>query len=285
MGATKLGKLKRPLIVDYHDYRVFLNEWFPYLEQQHATFSLRSLARDSKVGVSTLSMILSGQRGLSKGTLDKIKPFLFLQERELKYLEVLRGMSEAPTAIVRSQEVSRLQRSKDYRRRHPKEFETYNYLSRWYYVAIREMATLPGFKTKAEWIQPRLREFLPLSDIQQALDFLLKHGFLSEDQANAEPKLLSCMGGVFKLALGTFHRQMLNQVIESIDRTPADERHILGHTMAIPVARAEEAKLILADALKKLEALGEQPGSPDAVYHVELALIPLTQKPKGEKSE
>lgn len=278
MGAPKLKRAK-PEVVDYHDYRVFLRDWIGYRHEQDPEFSLRSLARVAQVGASTISMILNGQRGLSSELLEKLSPGLGLSPAELKYFDLLRGMSEAPNAEIRAATVGRIQKSKKYKLRHPKEFETFNYLSHWYYVVIREMAGLPGFKADPEWIQSRLRDYVAIGDIQQALNFLNEHGFLAAENAG---KQLDCMGGVFKMALGSFHKQMLDQISTAIDEIPADERHVLGHTMALPSERLAEAKAILNEALTKIESLGAVPGAVDTVYHVELALIPVTRKSKGE---
>ena len=99
-------------------------------------------------------------------------------------------------------------------------------MTSWYNVAIRELAALPNFQFDARWIQGQLRETLPLEQIEKALSFLEKNGFLSRTAPFISKKPIECMGGVFTLSLGTFHRQMLNQISESIESVPRDERLI-----------------------------------------------------------
>jgi uncharacterized protein (TIGR02147 family) len=282
MGALpKLIVLPKPQAIDYHDYREFFKSWFAYLESGDPNFSLRALARDAKISVSNLSMMLNGHRSLTKSAFEKLRPFLRLDENELEYIELLWELAEAPTPESRDRVLSRIQKRKDYRARHPKEFETFNYLSHWYFVAIREMAALPGFKANARWIHARLRGQVSLEEIEQALNFLIAHGFITADQAGALPKQLDCMGGVFRLALGKFHREMLKHLGESIEDVSRDQRYLLGHTFAVTAENFSEARKVLDEALKKLEALSAASAanqeSAQNIYHVVLGLAPLTK--------
>jgi uncharacterized protein (TIGR02147 family) len=285
MGAQQLGKNQRPKVVDYHDYREFLKELFAYLESHQDGFSLRQLARDAQVGVSTLSMVLSAQRGLSRAMFEKLRPFLPLSESDLKHFELLRDMAEAPTPEARARVVGKLQSRRDYRARHPQEFETFNYLTSWYHVAVREMAALPDFQWDPQWIQARLRGKVALDDIAEALKFLECHGFISRGQTGVKQKNLDCMGGVYRIALGAFHKEMLGQVASAIDTVTRDERHILGHTLAIAEKDLARAKTILDEALKKIEALSDSAVKPDTIYHVALGVVPLTKKAGGASDE
>lgn len=276
MGAPKVRPSQRPKVIDYHDYRAFLKDWFAYLESGPEGFSLRQLARAAGVGVSLLSMCLNGKRGLSAAVFAKLRAHLGLGERDLQYLDLLREMAEAPTQEDRVRVMAHLQKRQEYKNRHPQEFETFHYLSAWYFVAIREMAALPDFKPEAQWVQSRLREHVPLENVTKALAFLKEHGFIGDTPG--PQKNLECAGGVYRVALRNFHKEMLNQVHTAIENVPADHRQILGHTLAIPAEHLDQVSTILQEALTKIENLGEQSTPPDTVYHITLAAVPLTRK-------
>ena len=92
-------------------------------------------------------------------------------------------------------------------------------MSKWYNVAIREMATLPNFKAEPSWIQKNLKSKVPLSEIQKSLNFLFERNFLTKDKngkIQQKEKLLDCWGGVHKLALSQYHTQVLNVAADSI---------------------------------------------------------------------
>jgi uncharacterized protein (TIGR02147 family) len=274
--ALKLIYKEKPQVAAYHDYRIFLKDLLGYLGENGT--SLRTLARNSKIGASSISMVIAGHRSLTAATLEQLLPHLGLAESEGKYLELLRALSEEPTPEKRSAALGKLQKLKAYRELHPQEFKTFHFLSSWYAVAIREMSLNADFKADAKWIQSRLREMVPLEDIEKALAFLRDNGFLQKQPVNLE-----CMGGVFKLALRGFHREMLTQAADAIEKVESDDRHILGHTLAIAEAQLPELKKILDEALGKIEQLSLEVKASDSVYHVSLAAVPLTAK-KG-KSE
>jgi uncharacterized protein (TIGR02147 family) len=277
-------KAKPPNIFAAHDYRLFLKDWIAFLESDRDGFSMRSLARLAKVSVGYLPMVLAGHRSLSKTMLDRIAPHLGLKANELVQLENLREVAEAASHQSKAVALEKLQNSKSYRALNPQEFATYRYLSHWYIVAIRELATLEGFKLEAKWIQERLREKVPLAEIENAIQFLSLNGFIRSENGRTalEDKNIQCMGGVFKLALGSFHKQMLALASDAIDSVPSDERYLLGHTLVISADDLPKVKKILDDTLKKIEKLKNRDqrissAETGLIFHIELTAIPLTR--------
>src|SRR5690606_1478920 len=127
----------------------------------------------------------------------------------------------------------------------PRELEAYRYLTHWYYVAIREMASLPGFRAEPRWVAPRLRGGVSVKEAEQALEFLREFGFLREQPDGSvalADKDIKCIGGVYRLALAQFHREMLALISRLLPRTPREERFVAGHTFAIPRSRFPELR-------------------------------------------
>src|SRR5688572_18038557 len=86
---------ERPDIYGYHDYREFLTDLISYSRNQDENFSMRELARQAQVSVSHLSMVLAGDRNLSKKSLSKILPLLHLNSAEQSYLDLIRIISDS----------------------------------------------------------------------------------------------------------------------------------------------------------------------------------------------
>lgn len=230
-----------------------------------------------------LPMILSGNRNLSSKAAQKLLPHLGLNPSERSYFQSLHMLSETESPVAKIEAFDKIQRFRAYRNQNPKETETYRYLTRWFYVAIREMAALPSFKLDASWIQSHLRTPVPLHEIKQAVEFLVKSGYLEVipgGSARLPEKDIECVGGIFRIALTKFHREMLQLAALSLDNAPSEERSITGHTVAIPSSRFEEVRGILDEALKKIAALSFQGTEADTVYHVILSAFPLTKKVK-----
>jgi len=272
-------KRERPDVFSYHEYRAFLRDWFDFLKDSRPGFSMRALAREAELASGFLPMILAGTRNLSAKTWAKMAPHLGLSPSERSYLASLQMLQQTDSQAVRHAALGKLQRFRAYREQNPKETETYQYLTRWFNVAIREMAALGEFHTNPEWIQSRLRVKVGIAEIKQALDFLTKNNYLEvqpDGTARLRDKNIDCVGGVYKMALGKFHREMLSLASQSIDNTPSEERNITGHTLAIPASRYGEIETILDEALQKIAALGNGTEPADCVYHILLSAFPLT---------
>ncbi len=286
---TEAKKLKtviensQPNVFEYEDVGSFLNDWLGYLKA-NKKMSLRQITRESEISAGYLSMVLSGKRRLTKKALEKILIHLRLSQQERRFLELLHTVGESESAPTRVEALSEMARLSAFRRVNQKEHDTYRYLTKWYYVAIREMVLLPDFQDSPQWIQERLRGKIGLREVTEALEFLEERGLIARD-ANGKRTLnaldLQCKEGVYKISLGEFHRQALEMAHKSIHEVARDRRYILGRTVAISKAEFLRAKEIFDEALKKIEVLGQGADVSKEVYHFELVAFPMTEKQDG----
>lgn len=278
--------LTRPRVFAYHDYRLFLKDWFSFLKASDRGFSIRKISASAKISPALLSLVLSGQRDLTGPTILRLAAKINLKPAEQKYLKLLVKMSESKDQAVRQQAYEQIKRFNQYQESNPKEIEVHRYMSNWFYVAIRELAAHPDFKGDIKWIQKRLIKHVPAQQIKEAIAFLEEHKFISPRRGGGydlPTKNLDCLGGVFQLSLNQFHRQILKIASDSIDNVPKDRRSLTGYTFLM----SQESYLKLIDVWKKTEEKIRSIESEDqnkpgkkAVYHVEFLALPLT---RGEK--
>jgi uncharacterized protein (TIGR02147 family) len=279
MGRPK--KPKAPEIYSYHDYRQFLRDWLDFAKTTRRKITLRTIAATTGVSPSYLSMILSGARNFSETSLRQFLPILELTGAEEEYLFLLRTISDSESQAERTQALNKLQKFTAYRNVYPKELEVYRYLSNWYYVAIREMAALSEFRLDLQWIQKRLVYPVTLQEVAKAVEFLLAHGYIEElpdGRAKLPQKQIDCMGGVYKIALAKFHREMFDLASQSIDVTPREKRNLTFHTFAMSENNFERLRELLDQTHAALVGFGEREKDSDCVYHVTLACFPLSQR-------
>ncbi len=276
------GKSK-PDIFRYHDYRQYLKDWFAFCKADQSSLSLRKVAEKAGMSVSGLSMVLSGSRSLSGKMLGRLAPSLGLHRRESDFLEILILLGNAKNQGERVTAFERLNEFRVYRNRNEKEAEVFRYLRHWYYVAIREMASLPGFKADPAWIRPRLQFQVSSSEIESALKFLIQHRYLElmPDGTVCPPsKALDCLGGVYKMALSQFHHEMLALAGRSIERVPPEKRNLLGYTLVVNAEKFAKVQHLLSQVYDEIRSVGQEGnegGADEAVYHLELAFFPLTK--------
>jgi len=167
----------RPSIYLFLDYKEFFRVWIEYLKESLGKYSMRQLSRDSGLALGHLSNIISGKRPLTHKALAKLLPHLHLNEKEEDYLEQLRILTDSKTAKGKNKALAKIHKFQEFKSLNPQEVESYQYLSHWYYVAIREMVLLPDFKEDPKWIQKRLRYEVSLENIKQALCFFKRSPF------------------------------------------------------------------------------------------------------------
>lgn len=276
----------RPDIFQFHDYVEFLNQWIAYLKQSKKGFSLRQIAKERQLATGYLPMILSRQRPLSHDAMKKILPSLALSKSEQQYFQLLHILGSTESQEERIETLGRMKKFRKYQYHNPQEAEVYEYLSRWHYYTIRELSLAKDFKLDAEWIQSRLRIHVPLNEIKEAIEFLTTNKYIETDNNGnslSSQKHLKCEGGVYKIALSQYHKQLLHLAEKSIENTPSEERYLKGHTFAIPSEKYPEVQNLINEVIEKIQKIthtaAEQ--SKDSVYHMEMALFPLTNKKIG----
>ncbi len=276
-------KPERPNVFAYHDYRKFLSDLFDHERQSRKGFSLRKLSRELGFASGYLPMVLSGERQLSDEALAVMLPALNLSKVEQRFFQAVHSLGSARSRELRLDALARMKKFSLYRKANPKEVVTYEYLTRWYYVAIRELAATPDFKAEPAWIQDRLRVRLTIKEIKDALQFLFGQGYLVQRPdgtvALAEQHL-ECMAGIYRISIQQYHKQMLTLANQSLENATEVERTVLGHTFAIPADQFQKANSIMQNAFKQMQALEKEIGTAkaDTVLQAEFALFPLTQK-------
>jgi uncharacterized protein (TIGR02147 family) len=274
----------RPDLFTYQDYRAFLRDWIEHLKAQRGRqqLSLRQLALEARVSTGYLSMVLSGKQALSAKALSKLLPHLGLDDQEQAFLELLRTIAESDNHAARMEALNRIQRFRAYSEKQPREAEAFQYLSRWYHVAIREMATLKGLKLEPGEIQRRLKSRITLKEIEEGLSFLVDHGFIKRGPGGAvsiPEKSTECFEKVHQVALRQFHREMFRIAGEALDDTPADERHVVGHTVAVSKETYSKIRELMETTIRSIAELTRSDRRADSVYHVSLAAFPLSGAP------
>ncbi|MEQ1878334.1 MAG: TIGR02147 family protein [Bdellovibrionia bacterium] len=275
----KIPRTSAPQIFAYQDYRPFLRDWCAHLKQTQPGFSMRAVAREAGLASGYLPMVIAGKRNISADVLERLLPRLHLTVNQQSYFKVLSQMTDSQSQDNSADALQKAQRFHDFQKYRSRESEVYRYMTKWYYVTIREMVALPEFRPDPKWIQSRLAYYIPTSEVAKALEFLIDNSFIEvkkDGTCRLTEKDISCEGSVFSVALGQYHREMLGKVAPAIDQFPSKFRNISGLTLPLSKAGFEKVKTVLARAMEELEAIAADEKNPDAIYHAGLIGIPMT---------
>jgi uncharacterized protein (TIGR02147 family) len=265
----------KPSVFNYRLSHIYLADLFEWYKGEGV--SLRNLAKRLNVSPSLLSLIAKSRRPLTEKNIEIWAPVFNWNAQEESWLKQLIFLEHA-SVEEKQLAMEKLSRFSTFQENSDNELVTFKYLKKWWNIAIREMSELPDFEEDEEWIQNRLIFKVPAGEIRKALKFLNKHKLLAK---YGTLRSLNCQGNVYKLALSGFHDQMLNKAVESIYKVSSDDRFILGHTLTIPTEKFSEARLILQEALDKVNELRDQGKNSGDVYHFSFLGFPLTKKDKA----
>jgi len=258
-------------IYKYHDYRSYLRDVLKEAKTQAPGFTMRSLAREIGVQPPYLSNVLKGKKSLSEKSQKMIVKVLKLDRDERAYFSLLCLAADSNNGPERMKALQEMQHYQKFRSFHPNESETVRYLSHWYYPAIRELVQLPGFKPDTKWICHALKYTVTHDEIEKALTFLKKQGFVAVDAKGnyfLPSKKVVCDGDVYATALATFHRQLMEKMSEAIDALDKPERYITGHMIPLPKSAFNEVKAALDQCLKRISEISRSKDKPDSIFHV-----------------
>lgn len=251
------------------------------MQKSSADFSMRKLSQKCDLAVGYLPMVLSGKRNLSHRALESLKKALHLKPDELSYMKYMTELNDSDSREEKLEILKKMQKFQKYEDENSKELEAYKYLTKWQYVALREMMALDDFKDNIQWIQQRLNFQATPKEISDGLTFLVQNEFVektAKGQYRVKEKMLDCFDGIYRLSLGEFYQQIFQLAIESIESIPRDQRLLLGHTMTVSPAAFEKISAVLNEALEKVRSIEKSDKEKKQVYQVSFCAFPLTKK-------
>lgn len=274
--------MARALSIDvfsYLSYRSFLRDAYTDLKSRQRGFSYRWFSK--RAGLSSpnfLKLVMDGKRNLSPRGAEAFATALGLIGREASFFRELVDFEQAETAADKNRAWDRLSSYQGHRQVHGLERHQFEYLSKWWHPAIREMVAIPGFREDPEWIAKQLRPSITAAQARAALELLIALGFVARHEDGSlrqVDQLISTGPEVRSLAAGNFHRQMLTRAAESIELVERTERDISSITVAVSRKSFQLIKERIHQLRSELMELAAREGNPDRVIQVNFQAFPL----------
>lgn len=274
-----MARAQKVDIFGYLDYRAFLRDSYEHKKRHQRGFSYRWFAR--KAGLSSpnfLQLVIQGKRNLSSESAQRFAEALGLDTTESRFLGDLVSFNQATTPAEKNAHYERLSSYRKHRAVRALELSEFEYYSRWYVPVIRELVTCDGFEESPEWIASKLIPPITPAQASQALELLLRLGFLVREEGGrlvqADP-LLSTGPEVRSLAVGNFHRQMMERAAASIELVEREWRDISALTVALGPEAFKLFKQKIVQLRSELLGLSAAEKTPTRVIQLNFQLFPL----------
>ena len=278
----------KPDIFTYLSYREYLKDYYVAAKANTRAFSYRYFSR--KAGYSSpnfLKLVIDGKRNLSSESVEKFAAALKLGRDEGRFFTNLVALEQAETDAERNEAYEKVSASRTFRGARRIDHGFFDYLSHWYNPAIREMVLRPDFQEDTEWIAAQLIPPIRPAQAQKALALLLDLGLLVRDEeghlAHGDAAITTGHE-VRSLAIGNYHRQMLDRAGESIELVQRELRDISALTVVVSDATVAELKERIHTFRERLLELSMRDPNPENVYQLCIQLFPLTHSAERDDS-
>ena len=275
-----------PNIFEYLDYREYLRDYYEAGKENLSAFSYRYLAR--LAGFSSpnfFKLVMDGDRNLSSVSVEKFSAALKLDREEKRFFEDLVAFNQAESVEEKNEAFEQIAASQRFRRARRIDSSMFEYLSRWYHPVIRELAARDDFRDDPEWVAQHLNPSVPADKVAESLELLFDLGLLQrEDDGTISRGNPSLTTGheVRSLAIGNYHRQMLERAEESIEAIDRSMRDISALTVCIDPENVEDLKERIHAFRETLLDLCDREENPQSVFQMNFQLFPLSKVEEDE---
>lgn len=267
-------------IYDYTDYRQYLQDYYKEQKARNPAFSYRYFARRAGFNSSGLYKdIVDGRTGITRSLILRFSNAMKLSAKQQEYFETLVYFNEAKTVEEKKVYFERLMRyynSKAFR----VDASQYEYYSKWYYTAIRELLAINNYSDDYSAIAQSLNPTIRTEQAKKAIDVLKKLGLIKKNEKGyykAVNKLLTTGPDVKSLNIARYQQAMMEMAKEAIDRHPAQRRDISTVTFSASEETYNNIKAELIACRKRILAMVDRGESEDRVCQLNMQLFPLTR--------
>lgn len=285
LPLAKLRALaKRHSITEFEDYRSYLEAVYHSVKEITSNYSYAHFSVNLGLSSTNAHAIIAGYRNLSLKTGERIAESLGLSESNKKYLLALIKHEHAKTSadgdaafkekldLAKANLPSKLDESR------------LRFFESWQNAAILELLRLEDAKDSATWISENLRPKISVPKVKQSLKLLNELGYIAVDKKRGRlyPAEVSVTTGnhVERLAVISFHRQMLDLAKSAMDQIPAEDRDIGAITLAVSQNLREQFTKEFVELRKRFLKLAEAEANPDEIIQINLQLFPLSRRQK-----
>lgn len=286
----------------YLDYRQYLRDFYQEQKRRNPRYSHRLFAL--KAGLTStgfFSEVLSGKRQLAPAAVLRFCKALKLNAQEQACFETLVAFNQAKTIEERNHHFSRLSA---YHAHHAHRVhrdnvdivgrERYEFYSRWYHAALRELIAVKPVRGKSRddfaQLGQSLEPPIPAAKARLSVELLLRLGFIKRagdgilTQATPLISTGELNGGSQRpttLDVDNFQAAMLDLARKALDKQPRSSRDFSTLTLSLSATGEAAARVEIAALRKRLMDLAEKDHGADRVRQFNFQSFPLSKPEAG----
>ncbi len=281
-----MGKIVLPDIFDYLDSVKYLRDCY---EARHAAdrwFSYRYIQSKAGIDPGYLFKVFQGSKPLPQKKVALLAELFGLNKRETEYFKVLVLFNRATSNEAIKLYFEKLMSFKEVslRKITPRQYE---YYTKWYYVAIRQILTY--YKFSGDYKELASLTVPPITQTQakKAVVLLRKLGFIkksTDGTYTVTDRLLTTGDKWHSVAVRQFQKDTVALAGQALDGILKDHRDISTVTVTLSEKGFLEAKERIKQFRREMLELANRQEQPKGAYHINVQLFPIAKKRKGRSA-
>jgi uncharacterized protein (TIGR02147 family) len=274
-------------VFDFTDYRLFMKAYYQFQKRKNPAFSHRYFAMRAKVNSSGFyKNVMDGKRSLGRSLIVRFTEAMELRKKESDYFENMVYFSEAKTVDEKRTYFERMMalRKLDAYQVQSSQFEFY---SKWYYSAIRELIGLVRFKDDYADLGRLLDPPIRPDQAEKAIKILEGLKFIAKDEKGIYRQAqnhITTGSEVESLNVANYQIACMELAKDAIDRHQPAHRDMSTLTLSLSKPAFEAMKEEIIAFRKKLLVLEKQFPNADRVYQLNTHFFPLSKIPGKVKA-
>ena len=272
-------------IVDFFDYKVYLQSIYAKLKKIKKPYSYQAFAKDLGFSATNvMRLVITGKRKLSIKSANTIVSSLGLNHDPRKYFLYLVKYANARTPASRKEIFEKLVALKHRSLDEKDDAIKLKYFSNWYIPAIREMLRMDNFSFDFDWVADNLREAIHPKEIEKSFDILKEMGVIAPDfsvsaknSVHDVPVVLPADRTANYYSLIEYHQQMLKIAGHSLLSVPKEDREFNSLTICISKGTQKKIKSLIRQFCHDVLDLEQESQDRSSVEQINIQFFPLTK--------
>jgi len=266
-------------VYEYIDYRKLLNDLYVEKKEQFPFFSYRYIAQ--KVGYSSAGFfvnVVQRKRNISPEFIFKFATVFKLKRAETEYFELLVLFDQAKNHEQKKYYFEKILSSKKSKIK-VTDAQQYEFYSKWYYTAVREVLDIYKFDGNYAELAKRVSPSITPAEARKAIALLEKMGLIKKSERGQYQQIDEFITTGYEarsLAITNFLVSTLDLARQAIDRYPRDQRSISTLTFSCSSDGYQQIDERLKTFRREILEIVRADKNRDRVYHVNFQVFPMS---------
>jgi uncharacterized protein (TIGR02147 family) len=262
----------------------YLKDAYTFLKSTDKKYSQRYFSL--KLGVKStgfLSEIFNGKRNLSQNNVLQWFKVLKLDKDECNYFQNLVNFNQAKSFIEKDFWLQKMMECKKVNTKILNK-DVYEYFSKWYYAAIRELLFFYKSAVDPKEVASMLNPSITVDEAKAAFVLLEKLNLIaknSDGSYSQNDSIVSTGNQITSTEIANYQLQTIDLAKNAINKISLSKRNISTLTLSISENGFNKIIDILQAAKKDILKVTQSDSGEDRIYQVNIQLFPLT-KTKSE---